>query len=79
MRPKAELTDEARAQIEQILRDVRSDDTSVRMEAPKKIQRLKALYGQEALQSVEEELAAQAWAASLETPGEEPTFVEVTD
>jgi hypothetical protein len=79
MRPKAELTDEVRAEIEQILRDVRSDDRSARMEAPKKIQRLRALYGQEALQSVEEELAAQAWAASVAAPGEEVIFLEVTD
>ncbi len=57
MRPKAELTEKARAQIEQVLQEMQSEDMQTRLNTRDKIRRLKALYGDETLQLVEEQYA----------------------
>ncbi|QNG62684.1 hypothetical protein B1VFA_124 [Rhizobium phage B1VFA] len=70
MREKAELTEEAQSQIEQALRDSRSDQVTTRMKALDQIRRLQVLYGREAIEGVEdglaerryEEMQAEAWA-----------------
>lgn len=75
MRDKAELTEEATAQIEQALRDSRSDTPAVRMKAIDQLRRFQALYGREAIEGVEdglaerryEEMQAEAW--SMGGPG----------
>jgi hypothetical protein len=59
MREKAELTDEARRLIETILIDSRSEDFSTRQEARFAIIKVQILYGREALEVVEEELATR--------------------
>ncbi|NKL08319.1 hypothetical protein GFL39_25965 [Rhizobium leguminosarum bv. viciae] len=69
MREKAELTEEAQSQIEQALRDSRSDQVATRMKALDQIRRLQVLYGREAIEGVEdslaerryEEMQAEAW------------------
>jgi hypothetical protein len=69
MREKAELTEEAQSQIEQALRDSRSDQVTTRMKALDQIRRLQILYGREAIEGVEdglaerryEEMQAEAW------------------
>ncbi|QWY83027.1 hypothetical protein [Rhizobium phage RHph_X66] len=69
MREKAELSEEAQSQIEQALRESRSEQVTTRMKALDQIRRFQALYGREAIEGVEdslaerryEEMQAEAW------------------
>ncbi|QNH71749.1 hypothetical protein V1VFAS_101 [Rhizobium phage V1VFA-S] len=61
MREKAELSEEAQSQIEQALRDSRSEQATTRMKALDQIRRFQALYGREAIEGVEDSLAERRY------------------
>ncbi|MBY3231904.1 hypothetical protein [Rhizobium laguerreae] len=66
MREKPHLSDEAFDQIAQLIRDTRSDVPAVRMKARDQLRRFHTLYGREAIETVEEEVAAAAWEESID-------------